>query len=390
MAKRLTALSIENMRPGPARREIPDGKGLYLVLQPSGARSWAVRYRFEGKPRKLTLGHLSLAAARSEAARALLEVEQGRDPGETKKAAEQKARDAAADTVRAVCNTYMRQEGKKLRSVAQRQRVLDRLIYPALGARPIGGIKRSEVVKLLDNIEADHGPAMAQTVLAALSKIFNWYASRADDFNSPIVRGMARVKPAEQARDRILDDEELRAVWMAAGEGLFGALVRFLLLTGARRAEATGLQWSELDSAGNWRLPASRNKVKVELIRPLSKAARVILAEQPRIGPFVFSSTGRSPLHSVSLSKKRFDAACGVTGWTLHDLRRTARSLMSRAGVNVDHAERALGHIIGGVRRTYDRHDFQPEMAHAFEALAAQIERIINPPAGNVTTLKRG
>jgi integrase len=282
----------------------------------------------------------------------------------------------------------MRQEGKKLRSVAQRQRVLDRLILPPLGDRPIGEIKRSEVVKLLDRIEADHGPAMAQMVLAALSKIFNWYASRADDFNSPIVRGMARLRPADSARDRILDDDELRAVWAAASDGLFGALVRFLLLTGCRRAEATGLQWSELDAAGNWRLPASRNKVKVELIRPLSKAARVILAEQPRIGPFVFSTTGRSPLHSVAFLKKRFDTACGVTGWVLHDCRRTARSLMSRAGVNSDHAERALGHIIGGVRRTYDRHDFQAEMAHAFEMLAAQIERIVDPQP-NVTALRR-
>jgi hypothetical protein len=87
MATRLTAIWIENLKPGPARREIPDGKGLYLILQPSGAKSWAVRYRFAGKPRKLTLGHLSLAAARAEAAKALLEVEQGRDPGEIKKAA---------------------------------------------------------------------------------------------------------------------------------------------------------------------------------------------------------------------------------------------------------------------------------------------------------------
>jgi integrase len=234
---------------------------------------------------------------------------------------------------------------------------------------------------------------MAQAVLAVLSKIFNWHASRSDDFRSPIVRGMARVKPAEQARDRILTDDELRQVWRTTErEGIFGSLVQFLLLTGARRAEATGLQRSELDDAGNWTLPAARNKVKVELVRPLNKAARDVLARQVDIGPFVFTYTGRRPIHSISLFKKRFDAACGVTGWTLHDLRRTARSLMSRAGVNADHAERCLGHVIAGVRGTYDRHDFRAEMAHAYEALAAQIERIVNPPPANVTHIdsKRG
>ena len=76
-----------------------------------------------------------------------------------------------------------------------------------------------------------------------------------------------------------------------------------------------------------------------------------------------------------------------MTGWTLHDLRRTARSLMSRAGVNADHAERCLGHVIAGVRGTYDRHEYHAEKQHAFEALAALIERIVNPPEGNVSAL---
>jgi integrase len=388
MAKRLTAISIENLKPGTARREIPDGKGLYLVLQPSGAKSWAVRYRFGGKPRKLTLGHLSLAAARSEAARALHEVEQGRDPGEIKKAIEVKAEEAAADTLRAICTRYMNLEGRKLRSVDQRQRLLDRLIYPTLGKRPVAEIKRSEVVKLLDQIEVEHGPAMAHAALAVLSKIFNWYAARADEFRSPIVRGMGRISPAE-ARDRILTDDELRAVWrQAVNAGLFGALVRFLLLTAARRSEATGLPWSELDSAGTWTLPPARNKVKVELVRPLSKAARMLLAQQPDLGPFVFTFSGHRPMNSVWLSKKSFDTACGVTGWTLHDLRRTARSLLSRAGIDADIGERCLGHKIRGVRGVYDRHSFLEEKRIAYEALAAQIERIVNP-VDNVTALRR-
>jgi len=108
----------------------------------------------------------------------------------------------------------------------------------------------------------------------------------------------------------------------------------------------------------------------------------------PRIdaGPFVFTTTGRRPIGGLERYKKRFDEACGVTGWTLHDLRRTARSLMSRAGVSPDHAERCLGHIIGGVRGVYDRHEYHAEKRQAYEALAAQIDRIVNP-SDNVAEL---
>jgi len=180
----------------------------------------------------------------------------------------------------------------------------------------------------------------------------------------------------------VLNDDELRAVWNTAQSRAidpFGALVRFLLLTAARRSEGAGLSWEEIGDA-RWVLPACRNKVKLNLVRPLSAAAQKLLEERPHIGgcPYVFTY-GNKPLASFSQSKEEFDEACGVTGWTLHDLRRTARTLMSRAGVNPDHAERCLGHVMPGIRDNYDRHEFYDEKRKAFEALAAQIERIVNP-----------
>jgi integrase len=112
----------------------------------------------------------------------------------------------------------------------------------------------------------------------------------------------------------------------------------------------------------------------------------------PRIlnAHFVFSTSGYTPIGGFSRRKQKFDQQCGVTDWTLHDLRRTARSLMSRAGISADHAERCLGHVIGGVRGTYDRHRFQDEMLHAYEALAAQIERVVNPTPNVVSLPARG
>jgi integrase len=150
------------------------------------------------------------------------------------------------------------------------------------------------------------------------------------------------------------------------------------------------MTWQELDGA-DWTLPASRNKTKVDLVRPLSAAAQAVLVRVPRLAgcDFVFSTDGRSAINGFNHFKKRFDVQCGVTGWRLHDLRRTSRSLMSRAGVNSDHAERCLGHIVGGIRGVYDRHEFHAEKRRAFEALAAQIERIITGSTANVVALRQ-
>jgi integrase len=384
MTRQITDLGVKNLRPKAQRYEKPAGHpGLYIVVQPSGVKSFALRYRFAGKTRKLTLsGGLSLAAARKAAADALFEVEQGRDPAVARVQQKQAQRLADADTFAAVAEEYFRREGRGLRSVKRRRQTIDRLALPVIGNRPIGAIKRSEIVRLLDQVEENNGPSMADDVLAFVRKIMNWHATRSDDFRSPVVRGMARSKPKERARIRILSDDELRRVLTTAAgqQGAFPALIQFLLFTACRRDEARAMTWAELEGS-DWVLPAARNKTKLDLIRPLSDAALDILSRVPRIdgGAFVFSNTGRRPFSGLSRAKAKFDKLANVYGWTLHDLRRTARSLMSRAGVNSDHAERCLGHVIGGVRGVYDRHEYYAEKQQAYAALAAQIDRIVNP-----------
>jgi integrase len=389
MAK-LTTKAIENFKPRDKRVEIPDGgTGLYLISQPSGARSWAVRYRFNGRPTKLTIGPwpaVSLHDARVAAAEAMKQVKVGNDPAKARQDAKIKADAAKADTFTAVCENYLAREGKKLRTLDQRVSILKRQVYPVLGSRPIGEVKRREIVRLLDQIEDRSGPRAADVALAVLRRVMNWHALRSDEFRSPIVRGMNRQRPAEHRRERVLDDTELRAVWQATADGQpFSALVRFLLLTSARRNEAAGMRWDEIDD-GVWRLPATRSKTKVEVVRPLSKAAQEVLAGLPRVVgcDYAFTVTGRTPICQFSTPKKRLDATSGTSGWTIHDLRRTARSLLSRAGVSRDHAEICLGHSRGDLVERYDRHDFRDEMRHAFERLAALIETIVHPPEGEV------
>ena len=337
-----------------------------------------------GKPAPAFKG-TARAVARREAEAVRGAIAQGRDP-----LAEMRHSESAdKNTFKAIAEQYLARDGSRLRSKDQIKAVLERHAYPRIGSKPIDDLKRSEIVRMLDKVEKDAGPVAADRTLAYVRKICNWHASRSDNFNTPIVRGMARSKPKEQARTRTLTDDELRAIWKTAeaADGPFPGLVRFLLLTAARRNEAAAMTWAEVDGS-DWTLPASRNKAKADLIRPLSKAALATLEARPRIkgNPHVFT-TGRGSLSGFSKFKREFDKTCGVTGWTLHDLRRTARSLMSRAGVNSDHAERCLGHVIGGVKGIYDRHAYHAEMGLAYEKLAALVESIVNPQA-NVVALR--
>jgi integrase len=147
-------------------------------------------------------------------------------------------------------------------------------------------------------------------------------------------------------------------------------------LTATRRNEAAHARWDEIDG-NDWLIPGSRYKTGIDHLIPLSKMA---LAELPQPnGEFVFSLTGKAPFWGFTRYKLAIDAEIGVEDWVLHDLRRTARSLMSRAGVSADIAERCRGHVIPGVRGVYDRHEYAREKAHAFEALASLIERIVHP-----------
>jgi integrase len=348
-----------------------------LVVTERGAKSYVIQYRSGQVSRRYTINSvLGLEDARREARAILGEVARGRDPVVERR----RVSEASKNTLRAVCERYLVREGGKLRTTAKRQANLERLVYPALGDRQIDDVKRSDINALLDDIEDQRGAAMADQILATLRRICNWHAIRDDQFRTPFVRGMARRKPEERERSRTLSDDELKRVWRTA-EGYpapWGQFVRFLLLTACRRTEASAMTWDELQG-DLWVVPAARYKTGSKVTLPLSNAARKILESIPRINncEYVFTTDGQRAISGFSTFKLKFDIACGVKDWRIHDLRRSARSLLSRAGVNSDIAERCLGHTIGGIRGTYDKHHYIPEMRAAFEALAAEIDAVL-------------
>lgn len=371
-------------------------KGLGLRVTPNGSASFIVLRRLDGqKLLKRTIGaypEWSLKEAREEAGDLLKKISKGIDP----KAEEEKARKTAerretgnfGKVADDFLKRYVRASG--LRSADQLERQLRVYVRPQWKDKHIDEIRRSDVAALLDKIEDENGPVMADRVLALVRKLFNWFASRDDDFVPPIARGMARTKPKDRARERVLTDDELRALWpvWAAQTPAFGPLLQFLLLTGQRRQEAAGMTRKELTETvinGQpvtlWTIQGERHKSKKTQMVPLSPAALAIITAQPIVGKagYIFTTAGSTPFSGFSKLKNDCDKLAKATGWTIHDLRRTAKTLMKRGGIASDISERVLCHAIAGVEGVNDRHDYLAEKHAALCRLADLIDLILNP-----------
>lgn len=384
-------------------------KGFVARRLKSGVITYGFRYRDKMTSRQRWIGlglHGSVTAdeARGAAKKRAGEVADQRDPAaerESERAKAVLAKHADANTIDALLDTFVERyvRRNRLRRGGDVERVFDRCVRPRIGKKPIYELRRRDVVEMLDAIEDENGPVMADRVLAHVRKAFNWQAARDDQFVPPIVRGMARTKPSERARKRILSDDEIRDLWKALDQAKvpepYPRYVRALLLTAQRRDEVAGMRWEEVEDE-TWIIPAERYKTNTANAVPLTDAARAQFGKTQKQG-FVFSTTGgKRPFSGFSKSKRALDEKTAelrkeddrkpMPHWVTHDLRRTARSLMSRAGVPSDIAERVLGHAIPGVRGIYDRHSYEAEKRDALERLSALVERILNP-APNVVAL---
>jgi integrase len=286
--------------------------------------------------------------------------------------------DRPLDSFATVANKWLERvvEAENHRSGKESARVVRKYLLPRLGDRDFTTIARSDLADILDEIADNHGKAQADHALKRFAAIANWWAARTDGYQSPVVRGMRKGKVAKRAR--ILNDDEIRAVW-ATGNGF----IQFALLCGQRYGKIADLKWSDIDQSGVWAIRRAPREKNVPDTLQLSRLARAVVDRQLRI-------TGTDhifgPLHNREVDRMRKQS--GTTGWTIHDCRRTHRSLLSRCGVNGEVGERILGHAVGsGQQQVYDRHTFAREMNDALERLGNLVGRILNPPHGNVVAL---
>jgi integrase len=386
MARRTwTDATVANLKPKGTRYALPDPAlpGHYVRVQPSGTKAYcAVARDLRGKQIWHTIGSpnvFSLEDAREAARKSIKAIKAGEDH-------------QPPDSFEAVAAEWMKRhvDAKGLRSKHEIKRHVARM-EQAWSGRDFASLRRPDVAKLLDRIEDKHGTRQADYALAVIRGMANWYARRHENYVSPVVKGMNRQSTKETARDRTLTDDELRALWNATeSEGTFGAIVRVLLLTGQRLEKVATMRWQDLDDQGVWTIPtAPREKGNAgELVLP--QIVREVIAAQPSFlsNPYVFPGRGKQHFKSGAHGKRTIDSKLKFEKpWRLHDLRRTARSFMARAGVRPDIAERVVGHAILGVEGVYDRHKYRDEKAHALNALADLVDTIVKPRGPNIIKL---
>jgi integrase len=424
VAKRLTAAAVARLKAGPKRRSIPDGGGLFLLIQPSGAKSWALFFRGAGgRMVKLTLGPLAteenssaklivgapltLAGARKLAADINLRRAGGEDVVASRER-ERAAREAAAANTFAVAarNFITEYAMPKVRGWREQASLLglrpsDEGLTEIKGGlcerwrnRPIGSIDADDIFAVVDETRKRGAPGLerrsegktesrARSMYRTLSKMFNWLVAQRRIKANPCAGVDAPETP--RARERVLSDDEIKKFWSAT-EKLgppFGVVLRLCLLTGQRLNEIAGLRWSELVGE-EIHLPPARTKNHRAHVVPLSSMAReIIAAVKPFPGsPHLFTTIGARPISGWSRTKRRLDALIGdVPAWKIHDLRRTAVTGMARAGANLAVVERAVNHVsgsFGGIVGVYQQHKFRDEVRNALERWADLLARIVS------------
>jgi integrase len=407
--KVLTVLGVEKAATRTTRYELGDASlpNFYLSVMPSGHKSFVLRYRFNGKPRKLTIGShpgITLQAARKVARDALCRVAMGNDPA-GEKAAARKAKEPSSIpfTVDDLIDKFLDRHVKRncrASTAGAYERMLKKDVLPAWTGRTLESIKRADVRALVEEIAEDR-PTLGNRVLSTLSSMFAWAVEKEFITASPTI-GLKKPTP-ENKRERALSDAELRLV-LDAADKLPGAgrdFVRLLALTMQRRNEVAQMEWKEIDwDAHVWTIPAGRAKNGREHRVPLSDAAMAILkarAKDEAGSPHVFT------LGSFGRLKEAIDALVAeanggsIPHWTLHDLRRTGASIMPRlrepgatVGVSLPVIERILNHVSGsfaGIVAVYQRYNYEPEMRQAMEALANHLDNI--RADNNVIQLRR-
>lgn len=386
----LSDAQLRKIRPRESRFELTDGKGLVLLILPSSRKSWLLRYQFDGKPRRITLGAypaMSLLQARNEAEATRNIIKLGIDPA--MKRAEDKIAHKTAPTISDLLAEYWELELKDSPSGKERRRLVEKDVLPLWGKRKVAEITRRDAALLLDAVRT-RAPVTGNRLQGVLVRMFNFAAERGVLEHSPLL-GLRKKK--EQPRSRVLADNEIKLLWDAlalenSAMDIYHTsklALKMILLTGQRPGEVCGMTWEEIDG-NTWNIPAGRMKSKEPHTVPLNTMALEIIAQARRYSPpesaFVFKSSHfkEAPItpHSLSKAILRHWPEMGITErFTPHDLRRTLRTRLAELGVDDVVAERILGHKLQGIMAVYNRHSYDKEKRQALAQWEMKLREIV-------------
>jgi integrase len=383
-----TKASLKRLKPRTTQYDVRGEHGLGVRVNPAGTITWTYFYDFAGKRKRMRLGTwpaMGVKEAEKAHTAARARVARGLDPaGEVRRTRQETA---AAPTVDGLVSEYLdRWARPRKRSWREDERILTGEVHRAWGTRRAQEIARRDVIALVDGIRDRGAPIQANRTLAVVRKMFNFAVSRDLLPASPCTQ--VKAPAVEHRRDRVLSDEEVRAFWTGLDSARVAKVtalaLRFQLTTAQRVGEVIGASWAEIDlDAGWWTIPAERSKNKLAHRVPLSRLAVEILAQARWLGagsPWVFRSpTGKDhlTLAAISQAMRKNRDALGIAHATPHDLRRTAASQMTGAGVPRLVVSKILNHAEPGVTAVYDRHSYDREKREALDKWADQLRRVL-------------
>jgi integrase len=367
----------------------------YRLRQGAGGKllkSFIAQYRHAGATRRVLLGPASTIKpeqARQAAKKLLAKVALGEDPQATR--IERRAKDR--QTTRAVVDEYLavKQCAPNTRREITRY-LTDPAYFGTLHRVPLDKVTRRDVASALVAIGRERGTTTAAVARGVLSAFFTWSMQMGLGPEGNPVAGTMRHEI--EARDRVLDDDELAKIWKACGDNDFGRIVQLLILTGGRRSEVGGMAWSELElEAGTWTIPKERSKNGHAHTLPLMPAMlELIRAVRRRTDrDQLFGERHAGGFSQWSLAKQRLDERLGIAEWRLHDLRRTAASRLGDLGVQPHVVERILNHQSGhraGVAGTYNRSNYTNEVRAALGLWANHVNALATGGNRKVVALK--
>jgi integrase len=365
-------------------------------IRQSGLKSFVVQYKVGGKNRRLVLGStdsISLDRARATAKNVLAKVRLGSDPHGDRLEAHANAR----HTFGAMLVPFLKRQRERLKprtylEVERHLTVQSKALHP----RPIDAIDRRVLALHLSELAESSGPAAANRCRASLSALFTWAAKEGFVDANPVTFTNKAVEVGE--RDYVIPDADLAKIWkaLAGRDDDYAAIVKLLLLTGARRDEIGSLRWSEVNlDAATIELPPERTKAKRDFVIPLSPAAAAILKSRPRqAGRDVVFGLGENGFKDWSGSKAELNAQLdGVEPWVLHDFRRSlSTTAHERFEIQPHVVEAMLGHVSGhqsGVAGVYNKAAYLPARRRVLERWANHILGLVGEkPAGRVVKLR--